>query len=216
MKNTILSIAIILFALTGKSQSKEFAAAMGEALGQYATCKTINDFQVLGNKFGMIANAEKSEWLPLYYHAHCYILMSFMEPTDVAKRDEYLDVAEKSIEKMLILAPKESEAYTLQGFCYTARLVINPMERGQEFSMLSSQSIGKALSLDPENPRAKVLKLQNEMGAAQFFGKDPSEYCGQANELLAKWDDYKPKSPLYPVWGKNQAAKIVEGCKAGK
>jgi hypothetical protein len=213
MKTIIISIAILFSALTGMSQNKEFNNAMGQALGQYATCKNTDDFQALGNRFALIANAEKTEWLPLYYQAHCYIIMSFMEPTDAAKKDSYLDIAEKSIEKMMVLAPKESEAYTLQGFYYVARLVVNPMERGQKYSMLSSQSIGTALAMEPNNPRAKVLKLQNEMGSAKYFGKDPKEYCGQANELFAKWDEYKIKSPLYPAWGKDQAAKLAEQCK---
>jgi len=215
MKTILISIAFLFTSLSGMTQSKQYYAAMGEALVQYANCKSVSDFQALGNRFGLIADAEKTEWLPLYYQAHCYIIMSFMEPTDAKKKDEYLDVAEKAIEKMLALAPNESEAYTLQGFCYTARLVVNPMERGQKYSMLSGQSLGKALALDPNNPRAKVLKLQNEMGAAKFFGKDPAEYCGQAIELYAKWDDYKPKSPLYPVWGKSQAERVVQECKAG-
>jgi len=213
MKNTILSIAIILFALTGKSQSKEFAGAMGEALGQYATCKSVADFQALGNRFGLIANAEKAEWLPLYYHAHCYIIMSFMEPTDAAKKDSYLDVAEKSLTKMIELAPKEPEVYALQSMFYSARLVVSPMERGQKFGALSGQAVGMALGLDANNPRAKFIKLRNDMGSAQFFGKDPKEFCPQAAELLANWDNYKGKSPLYPSWGKDQVAEIVEDCK---
>ena len=213
MKTTILSIAIILVTLTGRSQSKEFAGAMGEALGQYASCKSIADFQSLGNKFGLIANAEKTEWLPLYYQAHCYIIMSFMEPTDGAKKDSYLDVAEKSIAKMIELAPKESEVYALQSMFYSARLVVNPMERGQKYSALSAQAVGMALGLDANNPRAKFIKLRNDMGSAQFYGKDPKEYCPQASELLANWDSYKVKSPLYPSWGKDQVAEIVTGCK---
>ncbi len=213
MKTTIISIFIIFASLTGMSQSSDYAKAMGDALSQYANCKSIDDFQSLGNRFGLIANTEKSEWLPLYYQAHCYIIMSFIEPSDAVKKDNYLDVAEKAIDKMMVLVPSESEAYTLQGFYYTARLVVNPMERGQKYSMLSGQSLGKALSLDPNNPRAKVLKLQNEMGTAQYFGNDPKEFCPQATELLANWDNYKVKSPLYPSWGKDQATQIVNGCK---
>jgi hypothetical protein len=213
MKNTILSIAIILSALTGKSQSKEFAGAMGEALGQYATCKSVADFQALGNRFGLIANAEKTEWLPLYYHAHCYIIMSFMEQSDAAKKDSYLDIAEKSITGMIELAPAEAEVYALQSMLYSARLVVSPMERGQKYGALSAQSVGKALALDASNPRAKFIKLRNDMGAAQFFGKEPKEYCPQASELLAGWDNFKLKSPLYPSWGKDQVAEIVEECK---
>ena len=213
MKKTILSIAILLSALTGMSQSKEYAGAMGEALGQYANCKSVSDFQELGNRFGLIANAEKTEWLPYYYHANCYILMSFMEPTDAVKKDSYLDVAEKSIAKMIELAPKESEVYALQSMFYSARLVVNPMERGQKYGMLSGQAVGMALSLEPTNPRAKFIKLRNDMGSAQYFGKDPKEFCPQASELLATWDNYKVKSPLYPAWGKAQVAEIVAGCK---
>ena len=213
MKKIILSIAIILSVFTGKSQSQQFSGAMGEALGQYADCKSIDDFQALGNRFGLIANNEKTEWLPLYYQAHCYIIMSFMEPSDAAKKDNYLDMAEKSITKMIELAPKESEVFALQSMLYSARLVVNPMERGQKYSALSAQAVGMALGLDANNPRAKFIKLRNDMGSAQFFGKDPKEYCPQASELLASWDSYKVKSPLYPAWGKDQVAEIVTECK---
>lgn len=213
MKKILFSIAILLTTLSGMSQSKEFGTAMGEALGQYAKCKSIEDFQVLGNRFSLIAEAEKTEWLPFYYHAHCYVLMSFMEQTDVLKKDSYLDVAEKSITKMIELAPKESEVYTLQSMFYSARLIVNPMERGQEFGGLAAQTIGSALELDSTNPRAKLMKLNIDMGTAQFFGKDQKEFCPQASELLANWDNFKVKSPLYPSWGKNQVTGIVAGCK---
>ena len=213
MKKIIVTIAILLAAMAGKSQSKEFAGAMGEALNQFAACKTIDDFQALGNRFGLIANAEKTEWLPLYYQAHCYIIMSFMEPKDAAKKDSYLDVAEQSINKMLEIAPKESEAFALQSLLYSARLVIDPMSRGQKYGALSSQAVGTALGLDANNPRAKFIKLRNDMGTAQFFGKDPNEFCPQASDLLNNWDNYKVKSPLHPSWGKEQVAEIVAGCK---
>jgi hypothetical protein len=211
MKKIVLSIAVVLFSLVAMAQKAEFYQAMGEALPQYGTCKSVADFQALGNKFEMIANVEKSEWLPLYYHAHCYILMSFMEQ-DATKKDGYLDVAEKSVKKLVEMVPNESEVFVLQSFLYTGRLVVNPMERGQEYSGLSGQAIGKALALDPTNPRAKMMKIQMDMGTARFFGTDPKSFCPQAKELLAKWDEFKPKSPLHPNWGKDQVEGIVKGC----
>jgi len=211
MKKIILSLAVVLISLVSMAQKPEFFKAMGETLGQYATCKNVADFQELGNKFQVIANAETKEWLPLYYHAHCYIIMSFMEQ-DAAKKDSYLDVVEKSIEKMIGLAPNESDVFALQSFYFTARLVVNPMERGQKFSALSGQAVGKALALDPTNPRAKLIKLQGDMGAAKFYGTDPKSFCPQAKELLVNWDNFKPKSPIHPKWGKDQVAGIVNGC----
>jgi hypothetical protein len=211
MKKIILSIAVVLISLVSMAQKPEFYKAMGETLPQYGECKGVADFQALGNKFEMIANVERSEWLPLYYHAHCYILMSFMEQ-DAAKKDSYLDVAEKSVTKLIEMVPAEAEVFVLQAFYFTGRLVVNPMERGQEYSGLSGQAIGKALALDATNPRAKMLKIQMDMGSAQFFGTDPKSFCPQAKELLDKWDEFKPKSPVHPNWGKDQVAGIVKGC----
>lgn len=212
MKKITLVIAVLLVNMVSIAQKPEFFQTMGETLGQYSSCMTVADFQALGNKFQMIANVEKGEWLPLYYHAHCYILMSFIEPTDAVKKDSYLDEAEKSIEKLITMVPGEAEIYALQSFYFTGRLVVNPMERGQKFTALSAQAIGKALGIDPTNPRAKLMKLQSDMGSAQFFGKDPKSFCPQAKEMLANWDNFKPKSPIHLAWGKPQVERIVKGC----
>jgi hypothetical protein len=213
MKKNILFVSLLLITITGFSQSKEYSNAMGEALKQYSICKTVDEFQATGNRFLLIANVEKSEWLPLYYHAHCFIIMSFMDQTDAAAKDNYLDIAEKSVAKMIEIAPKESEVYALQSLLYTARLVIDPISRGQQYSALSVQAAGMSLSFDASNPRAKLIKLRNDLGTAKFFGKDPKEFCPQATALLADWDNYKLKSPLHPRWGKNQVEEIVAGCK---
>ena len=212
MKKIILSFAVVLVSLASMAQKPEYFKTMGETLGQFSTCKDVADFQALGNKFQMIADVEKTEWLPLYYQAHCYILMSFLEPTDAAKKDSYLDVAEKSIAKLIEIVPGEAEVYVLQAFYLTGRLVVNPMERGQEYSGLVGQATGKALAIDPTNPRAMLMKIQMDMGSAPYMGLDPKSFCPQAKELLANWDNFKPKSPIHPNWGKDQVEGIVKGC----
>lgn len=211
MKKIFLVLAVVLVSLVSMAQKPEYFQTMGETLGQYANCQSPADFQELGNKFQVIANAEKGEWLPLYYHAHCYILMSFMEQ-DAAKKDSYLDVAEKSVEKLVKMAPEEAEVFVLQAFYLTGRLVVNPMERGQEYGGLVGQANGKALAIDPTNPRAKMMKIQMDMGSAPYMGLDPKSFCPQAKELLASWDDFKPKSSIHPNWGKEQVEQIVKGC----
>lgn len=211
MKTTITIIATMLMTLTGMSQKPEYYKAMGETLSQFSNCKTIEDYQSLGYKFNLIAQNEKEEWLPFYYHAHCYILISFMEQQP-EKRDAYLDIAEKSIVAMMELAPQESEAHALQSMFYTGRLVVNPVARGQEYSMLSSNSVNKAVAIDPTNPRARLIQIQLGMGTAQFFGGDTKRFCKDAVDLVDTWDNYKIKSPLHPSWGKEQAIGIVKGC----
>lgn len=211
MKKFTLILAVVLISFVSNAQKPEFLQAMGETLGKFATAQSPSDFQEMGNKFQVIANAEPAEWLPLYYHAECYILMSFMEQ-DATKKESYLDVAEPSVNKIMEMMPNESEVFVLQAFFLTGRLVVNPMERGQEYSGRVGQATAKALALDPTNPRAKLLKIQMDMGAAPYMGQDPKSFCPDAKALLANWDDFKPKSPIHPNWGKDQVEGIVKGC----
>lgn len=210
MKKTILVSIAMLFAGFLMAAGPKYYQKMGETLPKFGECKTIDDFQSLANQFNVIANAETQEWLPLYYEAQCYIIMSFRTNESPAKKDEYLDVAELAINKMLVLAPNESEAYTLQGFYYTGRLVVNPQERGQKFGQLSGQVVGRALGIEPENPRAQLMQLQNELGTARFFGSDTKPFLVKAQLLLENWDGYKIKSRLHPQWGKDQVEGIVK------
>ena len=213
MKKLILFVSVFLGSFILNAQKTDFLQAMSEALSQFGTANSVSQMQELGNKFQVIANAEPDQWLPLYYHAECYILMSFMEQAgSVAKRDRYLDEAENALNKLLEKAPDEAEVYSLQAFYYTARLVINPMERGQQYSRLSGAATGKALNLDPSNPRAQLMKLQMAIGSARFSGQDPKSFCPEAKKLLSQWDNFKPKSPIYPNWGKNQLKNIIENC----
>lgn len=212
MKKIFLSIVVLFVCHLSMAQKPEFIKSMGETLSQLPTCKSVADFQALGNKFEIIANSEKDEWLPLYYLANCYVVMSFIEQNDAAKKDNYLDVAEKSVSKLIVMAPVESDVFVLQALYFIARLVVNPTERGMEFSILSVQAVSKALALDPTNPRAILVKLQSDMGVAAFSGQDPKSFCPQAKELQAKWDNFKPKSPIHPAWGKEQLEAILKGC----
>jgi len=190
--------------------NEKYLQKMGETLEKLNKSSSIEEMQEVANTFRNIANVEKEEWLPLYYEAQCYILMSFMDRSGA--KDTYLDQAETYIEKMLELVPEEAEAYVLQAFYHTGRLVVNPPERAMSTGPLVSQSLGKALSIDQGNPRALVIKLSNEIGTAQYFGTDTAPMCKQAQDLLANWDSHELRSPIHPAWGKDQVEEIVRNC----
>lgn len=211
MKKAIFVISTICITLTVMGSDKKYEQKMGETLAGFATSQTIEDLQELANQFRTIANVETGEWLPLYYEAQCYILMSFMDNSATAK-DAWLDQAESSLEKMLELVPRESEAYALKAFYHTGRLVVNPPQRAQTTSPMIDAAIGKALSLNPDNPRAKFMRLSNDLGTAKFFGSDTTPFCEDARELLLTWDSYEMRSPIHPGWGKDQVEEIVKGC----
>ena len=139
--------------------------------------------------------------------------MGFNTDVEADERDSYLDLAQNSINDAMEISENESEIFALQSMLHTARLVIDPMSRGQKMMGASGKAIGQSLALDPKNPRAQYLLLSNEVGQAQFFGKDPAEYCERINALLAIWDDLNQSPEFYPKWGKDQITNMANNCK---
>lgn len=212
MKKTILFVCAMLIATIATGADEKYYQKMGETLSEFSTCSTVDDFQNLANKFRVIANVEKEEWLPLYYEAQCYVLISFMGDLSAEEKDGFLDKASSLIEGMAELAPNEAEVQVIKALYYTGSLVVNPPQRAMSTSPLIHAAIAKALALEPNNPRAIFLRISNEMGTASYFGDDVSPYCAQASELLQNWDAYELKSPIHPSWGKEDVIGIVNSC----
>jgi hypothetical protein len=212
MKTLTLTIITMLISGLVSAGNPKYEKAMQNALEQLEQCKNTEDFNLAANTFYRIANVEKSEWLPLYYYAYSHIIMSFIENKDMVKKDEYLDVAESAINTLMESHPQESELYALQGFMYTARLVVDPASRGQKYMQLSGQSIGQALAINETNPRALYIQLSNETGMARFFGNDIAPYCERINLLLNNWEVYNDSQEFYPTWGKREVLGMAKDC----
>lgn len=212
MKKTTLFVCAMLIATVAMGSDEKYYQKMGETLSEFSTCSSVDDFQNLANKFRIIANVETEEWLPLYYEAHCYILISFMGNLTAQEKDAYLDKASSLIESMAELAPNEAEVEVMKAFYYTGSLVVNPPQRAMSTTPLIHSSIAKALAIEPNNPRALFLRISNEMGTASYFGEDTTPYCAQATKLLQNWDAYELKSPIHPSWGKAEVEGIVKSC----
>ena len=212
MKRMTLLLAAILTVTVAMGQNEKYYQKMGETLGLFASASSVEDFQDLANQFGVIAKVETEEWLPLYYEAHCYILMSFMGQLEASVQDSYLDKALASINKMVEIAPNEAEVYVMKAFYHTGYLVVDPPSRAMSTQALINSALARALSIEADNPRALFLGISNEMGTANFFGSDTAPICEKAIQLLEAWDDYSVKSAIHPKWGKDETEGIVNSC----
>jgi len=208
---TLLFVTMFLVTKTVAAGDK-YTEAMQRNIQTVYTAESIPDLQAAVNAFERIGAAEKTKWEPYYYATFGYVMMCNKE-TDGAKKDSFLDQAETALAKAKEIAPAESEIVTLEGFIYTMRLTIDPASRGQKYSMLSMQAFGKALSLNPENPRALVMMAQMQYGTARFFGSPTTEACATKDKALEKFETYKSSNPLAPQWGKGTAEGMKEMCK---
>jgi hypothetical protein len=212
MKKTTLFLCAMLIATVAMGGDDTYLQKMEETLGGFSSCSSVEDFQNLANRFRVIANVKKEEWLPLYYEAQCYIMISFRGDLSAEEKDNYLHKASSIIENMTDFAPQEAEIEVLKAFYFTGSLVVNPPQRAMETTPLIHAAIARALAMEPDNPRALFLRISNEMGTASYFGEDTGLFCEQARELLQNWDNYTLKSPIHPNWGKDEIEGIVNNC----
>jgi len=104
------------------------------------------------------------------------------------------------------------ELEVLRGFALTAKLVVDPATRGQQYGPMIARHYGKAMQMDPKNPRAVAMMARNDLGMAQFFGSDPAAACAMAQRSIALFDTETPAG-FEPRWGKNVAMEVTATCK---
>ena len=214
MKTITLTLALFISALC-LATDPAYDKAMTQSLEQLGNAKSIEDFQKTANSFNRISNVATKDWLAKYYQVFCYVRMSFIE-ADKAKKDVYLDETDQLLGTLLEEESTNSEVYAMQSFWYTAKLSVDPATRGQEYMALSGAAYKKALALNPTNPRALYLQLSNEVGMANFFGKDASSYCDRIMVLFNNWDQYNEGQKFYPRWGKGQVEGMTSRCETTK
>lgn len=210
MKNQILVLVLFLFSLTVSAQSPSYQQAMGQAMSEFAEAQTAEDFNASANTFSRIAAAGDDQYLPDYYAALSLINQSF-RISDGAERDLLADKAMAHIESAEAISPKNAELEVLRGYALTAKLVVDPSTRGQKYSPMIAQHYGKAMQMDPQNPRAAAMMARNDLGTAQFFGSEPTKACALAQQSLELFKNETPDG-FEPRWGKEVAMEVIAAC----
>ena len=211
MKTIIFTMTSMLFVNLALANNEKYIQSMKSNIQAVYRANSIEELQSSVNTFERIANVEKDKWEPLYYSAFGYVLMAIKE-NDSSKKDSYLDKAMEAVKKANTITPNESEIVAMEGFVHTIRLTVDPESRGQQYSILATQSLSKAVSLNPENPRALSLLAQMQYGTARFFGSSTAEACATANKALEKFDTITSTNPLAPEWGKKMTEEMKSQC----
>lgn len=211
---TTATLLLVLFILSSTlANDTRYFEQMGKQINAVYTAKSIAEYQSAVNALDRIAAAEKAKWEPYYYSAFGNIMLANLEK-ETSKKDSYLDLAMTAVEKGKTLAPNESELVAMEGFVHMIRVTVDPATRGQQYSGLSMQTFGKALGMNPNNPRALVLLAEMQLGMARFFNQSPVEACETGRKALEIFNSTTAtENSLAPVWGKQMAEALVNNCK---
>jgi tetratricopeptide (TPR) repeat protein len=207
----LMTMLALCSALTLWAKNEKYVEAMKKNIEVVYKAATLEELQSAVHALARIGEAEKSRWEPFYFASFGNIMMATREP-DGAKKDAFLDQAKSMLEKAVAIQPNESELAALEGFIYMIRVTVDPAARGPQYSMLSMQAFGKALTINPNNPRAMALMAQMQFGTAQFFKQEPTEACETARKASTLFANQVITNPLAPVWGKSMADGLTKSC----
>ncbi len=213
MKVLSLIFAFTLSAVvaTAGGDNKKFIKTMETTIAMLDTVESPGSMMAVSNRFERIANAEQKEWLPLYYAAFCQIMISYME-SDNEKKDEILDKAQALVDKANELEKKNSEIHILMGWIYSARIMVDPMTRGQKFGPQSSAMYTAAEQYDETNPRVDYMRGTSLFYTPPMWGGGKDKALPVLETAAEKYKNFKPKSSIHPTWGEKQTLEMIAQC----
>ncbi|HJX70655.1 MAG TPA: hypothetical protein VJ346_01850 [Bacteroidales bacterium] len=208
---TIASIVLLMLISFSAFSQSDYETAMREGLDSLNHIRHPEGFQHVANHFERIANVEANQWLPGYYAAYCYIILSFKEQ-DPTSKEKLLTESENLINKILQIKPDESEIYVLQGMLYQSYISVDPQNNAPVYSARANQSFEKSIALNAGNPRPYYLKGMNLMYTPEAYGGGIKAACPlfkKANELFGKSEK---ENDLMPDWGTEHNAELLGKC----
>jgi hypothetical protein len=161
--------------------------------------------------FERIASAEKSNWLPNYYVAMVNTTAAF-QSQDKEKIAALLDKAQLALDNEIVKSPDNAELIIVQALIYTAWLVSDPATKAMKYSPMVMAEYGKALKMEPNNPRAVFGKAEFEIGGARYFGSDTRPMCAEIERAIGLFATFKSDVPFYPDWGLDRAKEAQVQC----
>jgi len=213
MKKILFIMCLLAVVSQIQAQTNDrYVKAMEANIAILDTCHAPDCLQKASNVFERIAAKETKEWLPNYYVAYCQASLINFEK-DESKWEALCDKGDQYIARADSLNPNNSEISVVKAMLASNRIRLSPMMNGMKYGPISNKELEKAVTQDPENPRAYL-----EQGLGKFY--TPAMFGGSKEKALElfgvaskRFETFKPANTIAPNWGRSTLAYIVEQAK---
>jgi hypothetical protein len=209
MKTGILTLCFSIAATGIFAQTGSYENAMKQGFADLDSARSNEQLIQVAGKFDQISKVATQEWLPAYYASYIYLIASFGEQ-DGTKKDQILDQSEQFIAESIKRKGDESENLVLQAFICLARIQVDPMGRGMEYSMKSNAFLEKAKNVNAENPRIYYLQGTTILNTPAQYGGGRDEAMPTLLMAKEKYEKFKLPAPFWPDWGKDYLDRMLD------
>jgi hypothetical protein len=190
-----LSLTLTLSSLAFAQSEKQFIKLIHEI----DSARGINDFQRLNSGFEKHLKANPAQWQAYYYSALTNILMAF-ESTG-PEITSLCNKADASIKKADSLSPANSELMVLRSMSAAAMINADRKKNGIKYGTQANKYADKAIQLNPENPRAYLLKAKAQMHVPVKMGGGVKSAQKYYEKSIEKFKNRKAQNAIDPAWG---------------
>jgi len=209
MKRYFVLALLLLSGMSIFGQMDDFPKNMISLMKKFRMSVSVSDFQVVAGDFERLSQDHIDMWPPLYYASFSYVRMTMMT-SDNKKVDQYLDEAQKQVDKALSIFTDQSELYTLQAFIYLGRVKVAPDTRWAAYDKKILRALDLALEFNPSNPRAHYLKGFYFLLSPDEHGKGSGTACQYLKKARTLFNDFIPENAFSPTWGGDETLKLLE------
>jgi hypothetical protein len=203
-KIMMISVGLLMKMSVLFAQNPIYTKAMEGLVTEIQTTQFGTPLQPLANKMERIAATEKTEWLPNYWVAYCYLIDSYSEP-DAGKKDQLLDKADTYLATVDKLVKDNDEVEVLRANLASARMAVNPQDRWMKYGGVVQKALGAAKKVNPENPRITLLEGQGIFFTPENFGGGKEKSKPILEKSIEQFSKFKPASTIHPNWGEMTA-----------
>lgn len=209
MNRILLVVSLLsLFFTKTFAQNSEYLSAMENAIGLLSEFENTENTKQGVSQLERIATAEPKEWLPNYWAAYGLANLTYAE-TDVDKKDIILDKADKFLATAEKLQANNDEIEILKAYLASARMSVAPQDRWQKYGGIVGKALKTAATLNPENPRAKLLEAQGIFYTPEAFGGGKKKSQPIFEDAINKFAKFKPATSISPNWGERAAKWLM-------
>jgi hypothetical protein len=202
-----LKLAAVLCLFTNSAISQ----TLKKSIAQLESAKTVDELLASEQNFLKLISERKKLHQAYYYGALNNLYLAF---ADTLRTDDYCARADKFLFQLDSLAPNNSEAYVLMAMSAAAKINVDRERRQMKYGTLANKHSDRATSINPENPRAWLIKAKTVMNVPPKLGGGPKFALKYYQKSVDKYKTYKPLSDTEPNWGKEMAQKEFEECKS--
>lgn len=225
MKKLLMIVAVVI-SVAAHAQSDRYADAMKKNLSMFDSAKTAADLENAAAGFQRIGDAEKTQWLPYYWEGLVLATEGWKYYpnekgiTEVKVSDlsgtmtSLAGRINAALDKADALATDDSaksEILTIRNMAATQQMLVDPQSRYMTFGAEAGQDLQKAMTLNPNNPRAYYLQGMSVFGTPEQFGGGKEK----AKPIFQKAVDLgsaETEKPLYPHWGLDMSKAMLAAC----